>query len=65
VLVCRVFDATLIFQNIFEMMLGSICGRDVGDIQNRVHLLVEEHNLIVLGDDDPIMIDFNEVFKHL
>jgi hypothetical protein len=59
VLVCRVFDATLIFQNILEMMLGSICGRDVGDIQNRIHLLVEEHNLIILGDDYAIMIDFN------
>ena len=58
-LVCRVIDATLIFQNILEMMLGSICGRDVGDIQNRIHLLVEEHNLIVLGDDYAIMIDFN------
>jgi hypothetical protein len=59
VLVCHVIDATLIFQNILEVMLGSIHGRDVGDIQNRIHLLVEEHNLIVLGDDDPIMIDLN------
>jgi hypothetical protein len=65
VLVCRAFDATLIFQNILEMMLGSICGRDVGDIQNRIHLLVEEHNLIVLSDNDTIMIDFNKIFKHL
>jgi hypothetical protein len=59
VLVCHVIDATLIFQNILEVVLGSIRGRNVGDIQNRIHLLVEEHNLIVLSDDYAIMIDFN------
>jgi hypothetical protein len=56
---------TLISQDISEVVLCGIRGRDVWDIQNRVHLLVEEHNLIILGDDDAIMIDFNQVLKHL
>ena len=50
---------TLISHYNIEMVLGGLRGRNVWDIQNRVHLRVEEHNLIVLGDDDTIMIDFN------
>jgi hypothetical protein len=50
---------TLISQDNIEMVLGGLRGRDVWDIKNRVHLLVEEHNLVVLGDDDTIMIYFN------
>ena len=48
---------TLISQYNIEMVLGGLRCRDVWDIQNRVHLLVEEHNLVILSDDDTIMID--------
>lgn len=47
------------------MVYSGPSSRNIRDIKNRVHLLIEEDYIIVLSDYYAIMIDFDEIFEHL